>query len=413
MGGRHDDDVPARADHGGHALDLRAIVLDVLEDVDVERRVERVARGQAVAATAEHPAAFGEAAARDFCLDLRGQRVVGLEAEPEVFGPTAQDLRRPADPRSNLHHPAAEEGRDALPVVALPARRAGEEIELRSDVSRLFHRHHAGILARDTLHAAGVALATGDQMKALKRAVKAVLRRRGLVIAPADEYEERLAPVRDEWFRRLGIRSVIDVGANDGGFARRVRRLLPEAVLHCFEPLPAPYDALAARFAADPNFRGHRMAVGATEGRVRFHANEYSGSSSLLPMAELHRAAYPYTARAAEIEVEATTLDRHFAAIPLVPSVLLKMDVQGGEALVLEGGTSTLERVDAVFSELSFFELYGDQALASAVVGRLGDAGFTLAGIENVSRSLVDGRFLQCDAWFLSPAARARLSTHP
>src|SRR6188768_3210136 len=81
-------------------------------------------------------------------------------------------------------------------------------------------------------------------VRALKRAVKTLLRRRGLVLAPLDEHEERVAVVRDVWLQRLGIRTVIDVGANDGGFARRARRTLPEAVLHCFEPLPVPYAKL-------------------------------------------------------------------------------------------------------------------------------------------------------------------------
>jgi FkbM family methyltransferase len=247
-------------------------------------------------------------------------------------------------------------------------------------------------------------------LRALKQAVKRVLRARGLAITPYDDYEARLAPVRDDWFRALGIRTVIDVGANDGGFARRARALLPDAALYCFEPLPGPYARLCERFADDSRFKAARLALSRERGTAVFHENASSGSSSLLPMAELHREAYPFTRGSTTVEVECSTLDDCFRGIDLEANVLLKMDVQGGEQMVLDGGPETLRRTMVVFSELSFFELYHGQPLATEVMRAIGAAGFTLAGIENVSRSLVDGRFLQCDGYFLRDQARALLT---
>lgn len=244
----------------------------------------------------------------------------------------------------------------------------------------------------------------------LKRAVKRVLRARGLALTPYDDHETRLAPVRDDWFRALGIRTVIDVGANDGGFARRARALLPDAALYSFEPLPGPYERLCERFAADPRFKAARLALSRERGTATFHENANSGSSSLLTMAELHREAYPLTRGSTTVEVECATLDDYFRGIDLAPNVLLKMDVQGAEAMVLEGGPETVGRTTVIFAELSFFELYHGQPLATDVVRTISDAGFTLAGIENVSRSLVDGRFLQCDGYFLREDARALLA---
>ena len=60
--------------------------------------------------------------------------------------------------------------------------------------------------------------------------------------------------------------------------------------------------------------------------------------------------------------------------------MLLKLDVQGGELAVLEGGPRTLEHVQAVLVEVSFVELYTGQPLADKVFDRLRTLGFTCRG---------------------------------
>ena len=131
----------------------------------------------------------------------------------------------------------------------------------------------------------------------LSRAIRGLLKERGLRLSPWSDYEERLAPVRWRWLRDLGIRTVVDVGASDGGFARRAREILPEARLFCFEPLTQPFQRLRERFAGDPRTTAVNLALRDVAGGADFHENESSGSSSLLSMSELHRQAYPFTAR--------------------------------------------------------------------------------------------------------------------
>lgn len=38
--------------------------------------------------------------------------------------------------------------------------------------------------------------------------------------------------------RNLSIKTIIDVGANEGQFARKILRFFPDADIYCFEPLP-------------------------------------------------------------------------------------------------------------------------------------------------------------------------------
>src|SRR5438128_3120008 len=46
--------------------------------------------------------------------------------------------------------------------------------------------------------------------------------------------------------RSMPIRSIVDVGANEGQFAKWIMGIFPGAKLYAFEPLPGPYEKLAA-----------------------------------------------------------------------------------------------------------------------------------------------------------------------
>jgi FkbM family methyltransferase len=236
----------------------------------------------------------------------------------------------------------------------------------------------------------------------LRRGARHALRRLGYVLARPDEYQEKLEPVRYDWLKGLDIKTVIDVGASDGGFARRARKIFPHSRLYCFEPLDGPFQQLARFFEKDPLVTAVNCALTNQAGGAKFHANEYSGSSSLLEMAELHKKAYPFSSRTTTVRIECDTLDRFFSERPTEPQLLLKLDVQGGERLVLEGAKELLRRVLILYAEITFWELYAGQSLADEFVHFLGTHGFALVGIENVSQSLVDGRFLQADAYFLN-----------
>ena len=45
--------------------------------------------------------------------------------------------------------------------------------------------------------------------------------------------------------RTMGIRTVIDVGANTGQFARYIQSILPDATILCSQPLPSPFYPIA------------------------------------------------------------------------------------------------------------------------------------------------------------------------
>lgn len=203
-----------------------------------------------------------------------------------------------------------------------------------------------------------------------------------------------------EWMRGSGIRTVIDVGANSGQFASAVRCVLPDAQIYSFEPIPDVHEELVRRLSRFGNFQSFCVALGSTTGVTTFWRSEFSKSSSLLPMSQTHREAFPWTSKSSATTVKLDTLDNHISRMQLNPGVLLKLDVQGYEAGVLEGARALLPHVQYVQVETSFAQLYEGQSSFGEVYRLLTGAGFDYAGSSGQTFSPVDGNILQEDALF-------------
>lgn len=135
------------------------------------------------------------------------------------------------------------------------------------------------------------------------------------------------------------------------------------------------------------------------------HRNDYSQSSSLLPMAELHKRAFPETRHSTPETVQVKRLDDVVADLRIERPALLKIDVQGFEAKVIAGATETLKLADVIIVETGVEALYEGQALFDDVYRMLYDRGFRYRGNHNQLLSPDDGRVLQADAFFTPAGA--------
>lgn len=227
-----------------------------------------------------------------------------------------------------------------------------------------------------------------------RQLVKRLLR---AVPAPLSPIE---AELRRPWFQAHGVRTVIDVGANEGQFASVARRALPTAQVLSFEPLPRCAAAMRARFVDDRRHEVYEVALGASTGDVSMYESEFSQSSSLLPMGEAHQRAFPHTRRTSPTIVREARLDDLLADRQLAQPLLLKLDVQGYEAQVLDGGPKTLAQAQFLLVELSLEPLYEGEPLFDAMYRRVHDDGFELRNVLHTLRQPSDQRPLQVDALF-------------
>jgi FkbM family methyltransferase len=185
------------------------------------------------------------------------------------------------------------------------------------------------------------------------------------------------------------VRAILDVGANVGQTATRLRKAFPGATIHCLEPFPDSYESLCRAHANDGLVRPHRLAVAESSGQRTFFVSRGSEMNSLLPVAadgDLHMGG-PQADVVGEIRVEAITLDEFCAREGIDHVDVLKMDIQGGELMALRGATELLQRqaVDIIYSEVLFAELYDEGASFDQVWRYLEQFGYTLYGLYDLT----------------------------
>ncbi|MBS2030633.1 MAG: FkbM family methyltransferase [Deltaproteobacteria bacterium] len=173
--------------------------------------------------------------------------------------------------------------------------------------------------------------------------------------------------------------SVFDVGANRGQFALAARTVFPNAQIHSYEPIPATFAELSELAQRRGGIAAHNLALGTQAGTQKFTVTSNSVSSSFLPLHENHLRAYPEIQKSAEIDVQVSTLALQLAELEPPQPVLLKLDVQGFEAEVLEGAGESLKQVKWIVLETSTRPLYQGQVLFDELCARLGKRGFRFA----------------------------------
>jgi FkbM family methyltransferase len=197
------------------------------------------------------------------------------------------------------------------------------------------------------------------------------------------------------------INLVLDVGANTGQYAKMLRHVGYSGRIVSFEPLSDAHRSLVEAASRDANWTAaERVAIGSSSSELTINIAGNSMSSSLLPMADTHASVAPESVYIGTETVRVVPLDE---VAPKYAStsdrVLLKLDVQGYEAAVLEGAPVTLANATGVQLEMSFVELYVGQPLFQDLFAALTQRGFELWGLLP---GLTDasGRMLQCDGVF-------------
>lgn len=206
---------------------------------------------------------------------------------------------------------------------------------------------------------------------------------------------------RQAVLKSQGVDLVFDVGAARGGFTQELREFGYTGRVVSFEPMTAAYADLASASAGDASWTTVNTALGEATGRQTINIASNSDSSSLLAMADQHRAAAPEVDYVGQEEIEVARLD------DVAPAHLedgsrpfLKIDTQGFEKQVLDGGADTLAACVVLQLELSFVPLYVGGMLVDEAISVAYDAGFEMVSIAH-GFSTPAGMMLQADGVFV------------
>lgn len=135
------------------------------------------------------------------------------------------------------------------------------------------------------------------------------------------------------------VKTVFDVGANIGVYAKEILRINPSITIHAFEPDPRAYEELKKLPVRANNFALGERAETKTLYRTprSTHNSFYVGESD----------ADPY-------EVKVRTLDAYVQEHQIPHIDFLKIDVEGYEFFVLKGASETLSRGIVEYIQFEF-----------------------------------------------------------
>lgn len=179
----------------------------------------------------------------------------------------------------------------------------------------------------------------------------------------ADTVKQRLRDLDAQLvdtLHRHEVDAVIDVGANLGQYARRLRAAGWSGPILSIEPIPELHRALTESAGGDPGWQiAPPLAVGGACGEVVLEVSAESDMSSTLGQSALLQDISPSSAVTRRITVRQCRLD----ADELLGSrpwqrLFVKADVQGAEPAVLAGLAGVWPRVQGLQLELALVPLY-------------------------------------------------------
>lgn len=168
------------------------------------------------------------------------------------------------------------------------------------------------------------------------------------------------------------VEVVLDIGANDGGYASQLRDAGWNGPIISFEPQPHAFARLEKRFHEDHNWTGHRMGLGSQSGELEMNIHGMDVLSSFLTKRD-------HASPVERVAVEVKRLDEFLPSIVKAESkVFIKIDTQGFEKEIIKGCGAITCDVIGWQMEMSVQPLYEGQMVIEESISLMRDLGFSL-----------------------------------
>lgn len=182
---------------------------------------------------------------------------------------------------------------------------------------------------------------------------------------------------------------ILDVGANEGQFAQRMRRVYPGEI-HSFEPVSSVFDKLASRASADPHWHVHHCALGSQEASRMINVSTHTVFSSLLDANRYCEGCFGD--QSLGMKKESVSVRRLDALMgEMLPEgvkrrAFLKIDTQGYDLEVFKGLGHALKHIVVLQSEVSLVPIYEGMPRWLESLAMYEANGFEVAGMFPVCR---------------------------
>jgi FkbM family methyltransferase len=206
---------------------------------------------------------------------------------------------------------------------------------------------------------------------------------------------------RKQLIQHYQIDLILDVGANVGQFGQGMRRLDYMGHIVSFEPLSSAFLELTKRAQKESLWDAINIALGDFDGSAEINISMDSQSSSLLGILPSHTNRYSSASYSGKESITVKKLDSIFDQYAQAfQSIYLKIDAQGFERKIIEGGVNSLSRINGIQMEVSIIPLYQDECLLPEMLKLMNEAGYTLMSLEPGYSDPKSGQLLQVDCIF-------------
>lgn len=217
----------------------------------------------------------------------------------------------------------------------------------------------------------------------------------------------KFSPRNNHLYRRslilksLGIDTVLDIGANIGGYGEELREFGYKEQIISFEPLKEIFNVLEKKCQVDRNWECYNYAIGNEDINKEINVSRNFVSSSFLNIEQKHQ----------QVETSSKFVKTELCSVkPLAivwskfnlddRNIFMKVDTQGFENEVLLGTGHYLNNIKAIQIELSLTKLYSGQKLFDDIYTLLVENGFYLSDVSPGFMDETTGEMLQFDGIF-------------
>ena len=212
-------------------------------------------------------------------------------------------------------------------------------------------------------------------------------RRYGLDVRESSKHPNLVDFIND---RKIDV--VLDVGANAGQFGQKLRGFGYRGAIVSYEPVSSAFKYLKEIAKSDDKWTVHNFAIGTESGQLKINISANSKFSSTLSLRDEAQEFHGGVVTDRVESVPAWTLDQ--VATECEGNILIKIDTQGFERQVIEGGRKTVARSKGVFMELPIIALYKNSWRLSQAIEYMDNIGFVPTQIDPVNYHPMDRQAL-------------------
>ena len=139
-------------------------------------------------------------------------------------------------------------------------------------------------------------------------------------------------------------RVIFDIGANNGDYSKSLLRIIPNCVIHLFEPDSKNFQALQASFSSSDHYL-NKLGVSSAHGQAILYSDQEGSGLSSLSKRRLNHFGTDFNH---EVAIELIRLDHYIEENKLEAIDFIKMDIEGHELAALEGIGSHIRKISCI-----------------------------------------------------------------